>query len=467
MSTSLTTPTSSVTPLTFTGTSPYSSSFQSVLTRAVGIASIPLQELQSQDQTVLSEETQLATLQGTAAGLTTAVRALGDLGANQAISASSSDTSAAAVAASVATSPATYTINSITSLASAASETSLTGYTDSTESAVSSTGSMSLVVGNQTIPITLTGATNNLVGLASAINAKNAGVTATILTTGSQNYLSVSAVNTGQTTLELFDDPNGANTDILTKAATQGSNAVFTLDNLPVTRSSNTVNDLISGATLTLQATASAPVTINLTSDPSKLTTALSTLVSAYNAAVSQVDAQAGATTGVLSGDSIVRELQGDMQQMSTYQGSGSVKSLADVGITFASDGTMSFDPTAVSGMSSSQLAGAFQFFGSETSGFGGLSQALDEVSNGTTGAIANEQTSLQKNDAALQTQIASMEANINSMQKTLFQQLSQADTAISALDTQQSILTASIQSLDYTLYGAQISNSTSSSSSS
>jgi len=300
--------------------------------------------------------------------------------------------------------------------------------------------------------------------LENAINATGAGVTATILTTGNGNYLSVSAENQGATTLQLINDPTGADTNILT-STNQGSDAVFTLNNLPVTRTSNTVNDLIPGATLTLQAPTTSATTLTLASDPTQLTSGLQTLVSAYNAAVSQINGQAGSTTGVLSGDSIVYQLEGDMQQLSTYQGSGDIKSLADLGITFNSDGTMSFDPTVIGGFSSSQLAGAFQFLGSETTGLGAISQALEQVSDSATGAIATEQTTLQQDDAGLQTQIANSEASINSMQKTLFQQLSQADTLISSLDSQQTILTASIQSLDYTLYGTDTGKNSSSSS--
>ncbi len=452
--------TSGVTPLTFTGTSPYSASFQGVLTRAVGIASIPLQILQSRDQTILSQETQLASLQGTTAGLTSAVKALGDLGANQAISASSSDSSLVTVATTAATAPASYTINSITSLASAASETSLIAYSDSASTPVSPGGVMDLVLGTTHIPINLTSSTNNLVGLVNAINLAGAGVSATILTTGTGvNYLSLSAVNSGQTTLQLNDDPLGANTNVMT-SANQGTNAIFSLNNLPVIRSSNTINDLISGATLTLQAKTTTPATITLASDSTQLASGISTFVNGYNASLSQINSQAGLGTGVLSGDSVIFQLEGDMKQIANYQGSGEVKSLSDMGITFASDGSMSVDPTVIAGFSSAQLAGAFQFFGSETSGFGAISQTLDQVSNATSGAIATEQTSLQNANIGLQTQITNMEANINAMQKTLFQQLANSDTLISSLDTQQSILTASIQSLDYTLYGKQLNSS-------
>ena len=96
-----------------------------------------------------------------------------------------------------------------------------------------------------------------------------------------------------------------------------------------------------------------------------------------------------------------------------------------------------------------------------------GKSGRFSDVFDPNTGAIANEQITLQQDDAGLQTQIVSTEASINAMQQTLFQQLAQADTLISTLDTQQSLLTASIQSLDYTLYGAQTTSGTPSTSTS
>ena len=70
------------------------------------------------------------------------------------------------------------------------------------------------------------------------------------------------------------------------------------------------------------------------------------------------------------------------------------------------------------------------------------------------TGGISTELATLSQDDVNLQSQIADTTANINNMQNTLFQQLSQADTLISTLDAQQSTLNASIQGLNYVLYG-------------
>jgi hypothetical protein len=46
-------------------------------------------------------------------------------------------------------------------------------------------------------------------------------------------------------------------------------------------------------------------------------------------------------------------------------------------------------------------------------------------------------------------------------MQNNLFTQLSQADTLISTLNSQQQALTASVQSLDYVLYGVSTNSGT------
>ncbi len=87
-------------------------------------------------------------------------------------------------------------------MASRASETSLAGY--SATAAVSASGLVNLVAGSNTYQLNLTGSgQNNIAGLAQAINNADAGVSATVLTAGSTDYLSVSASSTGATTLQV------------------------------------------------------------------------------------------------------------------------------------------------------------------------------------------------------------------------------------------------------------------------
>lgn len=93
-------------------------------------------------------------------------------------------------------------------------------FADATKTKASTTGALSLAVGStKTYPLTLTTDLNNLNGLRDAINAASAGVTASVLLSNSINgamYLQVvaNAADSGQ--IQLYDDPTGANTALLT-----------------------------------------------------------------------------------------------------------------------------------------------------------------------------------------------------------------------------------------------------------
>src|ERR1700736_1519 len=174
----------SLAPLTFTGISSFSTDFQTILSRAVSIASLPLKTLQNSDADTLQRKTLLSTLSGVASDFGSSLTTLGTLGANKALAATSSNPALVSVTNTNATAPASYVINSITAVAKAASETSLSGYANSSTTPVSSTGTVKLFIGSQTYTIALAAGQNNLVGLQNAINGLGAGVKASIITSG-------------------------------------------------------------------------------------------------------------------------------------------------------------------------------------------------------------------------------------------------------------------------------------------
>ena len=171
-------------PLYFTGISTYSNDFQSIIQRAVQIAALPMQSLENQQTKVNSEQQALTALEPSVSALGTDIVNLGTLRHSLGLSASSSAPTTVSVVNTGATSPASYTVSNITSLASAASETSLQGY--SAAQSVSASGLVNLVIGSNTYQLNLTGpGQNNIAGLAQAINNAKAGVSATLLTSGS------------------------------------------------------------------------------------------------------------------------------------------------------------------------------------------------------------------------------------------------------------------------------------------
>ncbi len=539
--------TSSTGTLYFTGLSSYSSDFQQIISRAVAIAQQPVTALQTQVKNNTDKSTTLQVLDPAVATVGSDVAAIGALANSQGLTASSSNSGIVSVINTGATAPATFTVSDITSLASAASETSLAGYT-ATQS-VSASGTVNLVVGSKTYSLDLTGVgQNNVTGLANAINNAGAGVNATILTTGSQNHLVVSASNSGATTLQVnnFQDlvsnsGTGTETSLQTYAdatttpvstngqlslvagsttynlnisgnnnlnglaqaitnagagitatvtgsagsyslsltasgpttiqlndnqalvsnTNQGSNASFLLNGIPVTQSSNNITGVIPGVSFTLQNTdPSGSVTLSLASDGSQLSTALQSLVTDYNTLVAQVQAQQGPSAGPLGGDIVINQLSQDMQQLATYwnpNSASSIRSLSDLGISFNYSGQMSFDPNTFNALSDTQLADAFKFLSSSATGFGALASNFTQLTDPINGMIHNEEAGLTTENTSLNDQITTLNAQVARVQASATAQAQQADALVAQLQAQQSALDASVQSLNYVLYGRQL----------
>ena len=449
------------TPLQFTGISQYSSDFQSILSRATSIAEIPVQALQQQEAKITQQETDLSNIGTDVSAVQAALVALGGLGSGQALAASSTDGSVVKATNTSATAAAAYSITNVTSLASAASESSAASYATAGSTAVSATGKLQLLVGAKAFSINLTPANNNLNGLVSAINALGAGVTASAVTSGSRSYLIVSAANTGATTLKLNDDPTGANTDLLT-ANNQGTNTNFKLNGIAVSEASATVTDVIPGVTLTFGGTSAANenISVGLATDPTQISGALQKLVSSYNALRTATSAQIGSSAGSLAGNNIVYQISQQLSSIVQYQGStNGMSNLANLGVSIGNDGQMSFDATAFSGLSASQINSSLTLFGSATTGLGGLQQSFSGLTDPTTGTIVNQETQWAATVTKLSAQISDRSATIRAMEQTLDQQLQRADASVAQLASQQNILTASITSLNYTAYGTNTSS--------
>lgn len=476
-----TTSTSALTPLTFTGVSQYATDFQSVLNRAVAIAQLPITALQNQESDI-SDKEQLATgIQTAVASLATTVTDLGNLGTNGGISGSSSDTSLVQVDNTSMTTPGSFQISNIQYLASAASVTTTNGYADATTTPVSLTGTMQLVINGQAVSpnINLTGSgQNNLNGLASAINALNAGVTATVIDTGTGStpyYLSISDNSTGENNIQLFDDPNGADTQIALSGSS-GSNASFDVNGQPVTSSSNTISNVIPGMTFTLTGTATGTQSVTLTAatDPSQISDLLQTFVSQYNSLEQLLQAQIGPNAGMLLGNSMIDGINMALEGLLNYRGTGTgVENLADLGIELSQTGVMSFNQGTFNALTSSQIQSAFTFLGSSTTGFGAMANSLTAYSDPTNGEIAGQENEWKTDTTNINNQISTLTAQANQMQQTLDAALQSADEQIAQMQSQQQALSASIQSLDFTSFGYNNTNnatftpSTSSSSSS
>jgi flagellar hook-associated protein 2 len=451
-------------PQTFTGVSKYSSDMQSILTRTQQIAQVPVTALQNDQATLKSEVTALASLQTAVGSLASAISSLGFLASAGALTAASGNTDvvSATVSGSGATAG-TYTIGKITSLASVSTATANDAVADpaATSVAPADTNTLYLTVGDTQTSIVLTSASNNLNGLRDAINGANAGVTASILTTSEGSYLTLNATVAGATAITLNPAADGSGTGLVSMDHT-GSLAQFEVNGKVATSTSNQVTGVIPGVALTLKATTAADETVAITvsGSASTVSTALQNVAAAYNSLANKISTLTARGTGALTGSQVVRSVQSLMRQFAFYQGTGSAKSLMDLGVSVDKSGVMTVDASVLSGMTPGQLSGALTFIGDGDTGISSLSDSFSAFSDTGSGVIQQTISQDEASEQRLQDQIDSMNVRIQTAQKTWVAKLQAADALLAQLTSQQSILTSSIQSLNYTLYGNSASSS-------
>jgi flagellar hook-associated protein 2 len=440
------TPTSST--LTFTGSSTYSADFQNVLNRAVQLASLPMQAMQSTLTDLTNQESTLAGLSANFSALQTALQAVGTATQGSA-TAQASDPSAVSATASSGALNGTYTIQvgSVGSSTTALSDSGLTTVTDPTTGNISSSTTFTLTVNGTATTITPSG--TSLESLADAINSASDGVQATIVNVGSNSSpdyrLAVTSSNLGATTIQLTD---GTNTPLLDTLST-GADAEYIVNPVNGTgteiQSTSSQITLSPGLTVSLLQPTTSPVTITVSSDYSALSSALSNFASAYNAALTSLGQQRGQSGGALTGESIVYSLTDVLSSISAYtqNGSGSVGTLADLGLTFDSSGDGNLDFSA-STFSAANPAAIQQFLGSiSSSGFlQSANNALNAMTDPNTGVLQADGTALQTQIASENSQIASQQTIISDLETNLQTQLSQADAAIATLQAQTSYYT-------------------------
>lgn len=450
----------SMTPFTFSGMSKYGQDFQSIVNRTVAIASLPVQALENDRKTVLEEKTAFSNLRNSVGGFAASMEALGKLSAGGAISVSSSSSAVTATLGAGA-STGTYQISDITSLAVPAVATSIAGWATANATNVSTDPDhkVELLIDGVSQEITLTAATDNLNGLRDAINALGGGTSASVIDTGAEAagglryFLVLAAHQAGQQTLE-FRTKSGDIASATMEMTNLGSSASFKVNGRLVTSNDNSVSGVIPGVDLRLNSTSGQMINISLSSNSSPVVGALNSFVSAYNSLAANLDSHVGGSGGALSGNSIISDIYSRLREATGLQAPGNIKSLAQIGITLDVRGVMSFDSNAVSTAGESRLKDILTYLGSSTTGLSALTKRFTEISDPISGAIRQSLTSLDQTDARLTLQIDTMSERITDMQITLMAKLQAADGLLARLEGQQSMLLATIGSLNMVTNG-------------
>jgi flagellar hook-associated protein 2 len=198
--------------------------------------------------------------------------------------------------------------------------------------------------------------------IATAINAANAGVKATVLTSGGMERLSFQSTTSGSdagfsiasagnfaaiSSLSFTSLLNGTESASGMEASQSGVNATFKINGVAIESATNVVANVVSGVTINLlQTNTGSPAQIAVTQDKAVVQKNVQTFADAYTA-LSKTLADStkyvsGGKSGVLQGDSITVGIQSLMRKIAGSTSSGSTFSrLTQVGLQQQVDGSM------------------------------------------------------------------------------------------------------------------------------
>lgn len=315
------------------------------------------------------------------------------------------------------------------------------------------------------INIAITSTNSSLDGIAAAINARNAGVTASVVsdsdgsrlllkgvTGASQAFTLTATENAGYEGLSALNVGVGATGTTIGSAA---KDSIVAVDGVALKRSTNSISDLIPGVKLDLvSAAVGTNVTLGTQSPSASISEAVTNFVDTYNQLLAVVKQETDPASGALYADPAAKSLTRSLAQLtltklSTGVATGAPTTLADIGVGTNRDGTLSINADRLSTALTKYPSAVEAMFADGTAASGdGLGAALAAITTSATsstyglGASADRYTKLQASLADQQTKITTQE---DALRTRLTAQFAATDARVASYKATQAYLTQQV----------------------
>jgi flagellar hook-associated protein 2 len=420
----------------------------------------------SQTSAVTAQISALGTLKSALSTFQSALSALDTPQSFNALAATSSDTSAFTASAQSGAVAGTYNV-AITQLAQAQQLVSKNVASDGNTAV--GTGSLTLSLGSQSMNVNIDSTDNTLSGIAAAINSAsgNPGISATVIQGSDGAHLVLaSALTGGGNTITVSTSGGDGGLAQLAYSSTSTGNytqaskpqdAIVSVAGVSYDSASNTVSNAISGVTLNLLSmpAAGTSTTLTVSNDTTTVASNISAFVAAYNTLVQQFsslggyDASSG-TAGPMLGSALLSGIQSQIGQVvhGLISGASGYNSLASIGVTTQSDGTLALNTTTLQTALSSNFNAVSQLF-SGTNGIGTqLNTQLTSDLAANTGPVDSYSKTLVQQNNQLSQQASDLTNEEAALTASMTEQFSALNTLLSQLQTTSAYLTQAFADL-------------------
>jgi flagellar hook-associated protein 2 len=328
-----------------------------------------------------------------------------------------------------------------------------TGSTVSLANGVSFTTGTHLTQGTASFTLLRTTGTTTLADLTTSLNGSGSPVSASLINTGDGTaapYRLVLTAKGAGTQGAMTISGTGINVLDASQLSTvtAAADAQLSVGGATVTRSSNTVNDLLPGVTLTLVKEGAATVTVG--TDPAGTSTKVQAFVDALNNLLTSVSTQTAYNTstkkgGPLSGDSLARGISSQLLNDALgTTGTGLTKVLSQLGIETTRNGTLTFNTTTFAAAMQRDpegVAGLVSSFAKKVEDFA-------KAATSSTGSVTAAGKSAGEEARRRQDQIDAFEVRMTLLEKHYRAKFSALDAALGSLKSQQAAMNAAISGL-------------------
>lgn len=345
--------------------------------------------------------------------------------------------------------------------------------------AVVGTGTLNLSLGGSSASVTIDASNNTLAGIRNAINAARdadgqpLGLSATLVTstggaepagtylvltsakTGAANTITVTQAGGDGGLAALQYEAGGAANALTEKDAP--ADAVVKVDGFTYTSASNTVSGALSGVTLALKATTTAPVTLSVTADTSQVQPKLQALVDAYNGLFKVLDDQGGYNAATkkgapLLGDPALRSLATQLRRALTdpvaVAGAvGAVSSAGGIGLSVDSSGLLTLNGSKLDAL----LTGDPGALAAVLQGTDGIAARMSTVVSGyvSTGGILKARTdSIDRSLSDISDRREALAARMDELQSRYLRQFNALDGLLAQMQSTGNFLTQQLAAL-------------------
>jgi flagellar hook-associated protein 2 len=334
--------------------------------------------------------------------------------------------------------------------------------------------------------ITVDSTNNTPAGIRDAVNSANIGITASLLVDGSETRLiftsDASGADTAMQITASDSDGNDADSQGLSVLSyfvdtTGGSpvftgnlsetraskDAIFSLNGLSLSNSSNQIAGLIDGLDFRLKAVTSSSEAVTIQQDSVAIEEAMSNFVAVYNNYVSVLDSLTDyEVSGALAGDATARRIQNVVREATTNElvlsGVG-ITAISTLGVEADRYGKLSFDAATFQSKLSTNLSDVKAFLSGNTvttslddnTDDNGLADRLSNVLSvytASTGLLSTRQTRVTNAISDISDQRLDVIARMEVLEERYTKQFAAMDTLVGNLQSTSNFLTNQMDAL-------------------